>query len=74
MSRIERADAALAAELHGLHRDLGRLGVCVERVLAVFAAPMAGLLAQKTDPRRLIFIGLVWLAGIMMIRAGRRRT
>ncbi len=39
-------------------------------VLAVFAAPMAGLLSQKTDPRRLIFIRLVWLAGIMMIRAG----
>ncbi len=38
-------------------------------VLAVFAAPMAGLLSQKTDPRRLIFLGLLWLAGIMMIRA-----
>ena len=37
-------------------------------VLAVFAAPLAGTLVQKTDPRRLIFLGLVWLAGIMMIR------
>jgi DHA2 family multidrug resistance protein len=37
-------------------------------VLAVVAAPLSGALVQKIDPRRLIFLGLVWLAGIMMIR------
>jgi MFS transporter, DHA2 family, multidrug resistance protein len=37
-------------------------------VLAVFGAPLAGTLVQKTDPRRLIFLGLIWLAGVMMIR------
>lgn len=37
-------------------------------VLAVFAAPMAGLLMTKFDPRRLIFAGLTWLAFIMIVR------
>lgn len=39
-------------------------------VLAVVAAPAAGLLASKTDPRRLVFFGLTWLAGIMALRMG----
>jgi DHA2 family multidrug resistance protein len=37
-------------------------------VLAVAAAPMAGLLMTKTDPRRLVFAGLAWLALVMMWR------
>jgi len=37
-------------------------------VLAVFAAPMAGLLMSKLDPRRLIFAGLLWLAFVMVWR------
>lgn len=39
-------------------------------VLAVFCAPMAGLLLTKTDPRRLVFFGLVWLGGILLLRTG----
>jgi DHA2 family multidrug resistance protein len=39
-------------------------------VLAVFGAPIAGKLLTKTDPRRLIFLGLLWLGGIMLIRTG----
>jgi DHA2 family multidrug resistance protein len=39
-------------------------------VLAVFCAPMAGMLLTKTDPRRLIFFGLVWLGGILLLRTG----
>src|SRR5262245_41185674 len=33
-------------------------------VLAVVAAPAAGILMGKTDPRRLVFFGLMWLAVI----------
>lgn len=38
-------------------------------VLAVFAAPMAGMLMAKTDPRRLVFLGLAWLAFATVLRA-----
>ena len=38
-------------------------------VLAVVAAPIAGLLIAKTDARRLIFFGLRWLAGVNMLCA-----
>lgn len=37
-------------------------------VLAVVAAPLAGILMAKTDPRRLIFAGLMWLAFVMALR------
>src|SRR6185295_5817343 len=37
-------------------------------VLAVAAAPLAGLLIAKTDPRRLIFAGLMWLALVTLWR------
>ena len=39
-------------------------------VLAVVAAPVAGMLIAKVDPRRLIFGGLMWLAFVTMLRAG----
>jgi DHA2 family multidrug resistance protein len=38
-------------------------------VLAVIAAPIAGKLMTKVDPRRLVFCGLLWLAFIMIVRA-----
>src|SRR6185295_227295 len=38
-------------------------------VLAVFCAPLVGARMGKVDPRRLVFFGLVWLAGISAIRA-----
>jgi DHA2 family multidrug resistance protein len=39
-------------------------GVC-----AVLMAPVAGaLMAKKVDPRRLIFIGLTWIAFVMFLR------
>src|SRR5215471_6464663 len=38
-------------------------------VLAVFAAPVAGMLIAKVDPRRLIFFGLLWLAAVTVWRA-----
>ena len=37
-------------------------------VLAVVAAPVAGTLMARTDPRRLIFAGLAWLAFVMILR------
>jgi DHA2 family multidrug resistance protein len=37
-------------------------------VLAIFAAPIAAQLAVKVDPRRLIFLGVGWLAIITFIR------
>jgi DHA2 family multidrug resistance protein len=37
-------------------------------VLAVLAAPAAGALIAKTDPRRLIFFGLMWLGGVTALR------
>jgi DHA2 family multidrug resistance protein len=39
-------------------------------VLAVVAAPIAGLLIAKVDLRRLIFGGLMWLAFVTALRAG----
>jgi DHA2 family multidrug resistance protein len=36
--------------------------------LAVVGAPLAGALLARTDPRRLVFCGLVWLGGIMLVR------
>jgi len=38
-------------------------------VLAVAAAPVAGMLIAKVDPRRLIFCGLIWLALVTVLRA-----
>src|SRR6185295_10372469 len=38
-------------------------------VLAVVAAPIAGTLIAKVDPRRLIFCGLLWLATVMIWRS-----
>jgi DHA2 family multidrug resistance protein len=41
-------------------------GVC-----AVLMAPVAGgLMARKIDPRLLVFIGLMWIGGVMLIRTG----
>ncbi|SFL91980.1 MFS transporter, DHA2 family, multidrug resistance protein [Variovorax sp. OV329] len=39
-------------------------------VLAVVAAPVAGTLIARVDPRRLIFGGLMWLALITFMRVG----
>jgi DHA2 family multidrug resistance protein len=39
-------------------------------VLAVVAAPFAGKLMTKVDPRKLIFGGLVWLSFVMLLRSG----
>jgi DHA2 family multidrug resistance protein len=38
-------------------------------VLAVVAAPAAGMLMAKTDPRRLVFFGLMWLGGVTLARS-----
>jgi DHA2 family multidrug resistance protein len=37
-------------------------------VLAVFCAPVAGLLSTKVDPRKLVFFGLTWLGGVLALR------
>jgi DHA2 family multidrug resistance protein len=37
-------------------------------VLAVLAAPVAGKLIAKLDPRRLVFLGLSWIALVMLWR------
>jgi len=37
-------------------------------VLAVVGAPIAGNLTGRVDPRALVFLGLTWLGGIMMLR------
>jgi DHA2 family multidrug resistance protein len=37
-------------------------------MLAVLAAPIAGTLIAKVDPRRLIFFGVLWLAGVTALR------
>jgi DHA2 family multidrug resistance protein len=38
-------------------------------VLAVLAAPAAGMLMAKTDPRRLVFFGLMWLGAVTLARS-----
>jgi DHA2 family multidrug resistance protein len=38
-------------------------------VLAVFCAPLVGQRMGKADPRRLVFFGLIWLAGVTALRA-----
>ncbi len=38
-------------------------------VFAVFVAPIVGVRLSKVDPRRLIFIGLIWLALVTASRA-----
>ncbi len=38
-------------------------------VTAVFMAPVAGMLmGRKLDPRRLVFLGLLWIGGVMLMR------
>jgi MFS transporter, DHA2 family, multidrug resistance protein len=38
-------------------------------VFAVMAAPVAALLmAKKVDPRRIVFAGLIWIAGVTLLR------
>jgi DHA2 family multidrug resistance protein len=38
-------------------------------VLAIFCAPIVGARMSKADPRRLVFVGLLWLAGVTAARA-----
>jgi MFS transporter, DHA2 family, multidrug resistance protein len=38
-------------------------------VLAIVFAPIVGARMSKADPRRLVFIGLIWLAGVTASRA-----
>lgn len=38
-------------------------------VLAIFAAPIAAQLAVKYDPRKLIFLGVIWLAFVTFLRS-----
>jgi len=38
-------------------------------VLAIVAAPAAGTLMAKVDPRRLVFCGVMWLAAMTAVRA-----
>lgn len=38
-------------------------------VLAIIFAPIVGARMGKVDPRRLVFIGLIWLAGVTASRA-----
>src|ERR1051325_7837384 len=38
-------------------------------VLAVVAAPAAGMLMARTDPRRLVFFGLAWLGAVTLARS-----
>jgi DHA2 family multidrug resistance protein len=37
--------------------------------LAVFAAPIVAMLVSKTDPRRLVTFGILWMAGVMFWRS-----
>ena len=37
-------------------------------VLAIIAAPIVGARMGKVDPRRLVFVGLIWLGGITAMR------
>lgn len=37
-------------------------------VLAVVAAPVAGVLIAKVDTRKLVFFGVVWIAGVTALR------
>lgn len=39
-------------------------------VLAVVGAPIAAKLSGRLDPRLLVFIGVMWLAGVTVLRAG----
>jgi len=39
-------------------------------VLAIFSAPVVAKLAEKIDPRRIVFTGIVWLALITFMRSG----
>jgi MFS transporter, DHA2 family, multidrug resistance protein len=39
-------------------------------LLAIFMAPIAGMLMAKTDPRRLVCFGLLWIAAITIWRVG----
>jgi DHA2 family multidrug resistance protein len=38
-------------------------------VLAIVAAPIAAQLVTKTDPRRLVTFGILWMAGVMFWRS-----
>jgi len=44
------------------------LTVAWSGALAILGAPIAGGLVTKVDPRKLIFFGLMWLAGVMILR------
>ncbi|CAL4866921.1 Multidrug export protein EmrB [Asticcacaulis sp. MM231] len=38
-------------------------------VSAVIAAPFASVLSAKVDPRRLVFLGLIWMGGMTFMRS-----
>jgi DHA2 family multidrug resistance protein len=39
-------------------------------LLAIFMAPVAGMLMTKVDPRRLVCFGMLWIAGVSIWRMG----
>lgn len=39
-------------------------------LLAIFVAPIAGMLMAKVDPRRLVCFGLLWIAAVSIWRVG----
>src|SRR4026208_2225268 len=39
-------------------------------LLAIFMAPIAGMLMTKVDPRRLVCFGMLWIAGVSIWRMG----
>jgi DHA2 family multidrug resistance protein len=39
-------------------------------LLAIFMAPVSGMLMTKVDPRRLVCFGMLWIAGVCVWRMG----
>ena len=69
--RRQRAHAALAAELHGLHRTWAGLATAWTGVLAVFCAPVAGLLIDQGRSAQAGVLRADVAGGVLAIRTHR---
>ena len=53
-----------------LHSDASPRQGRIVGLLAVFVAPIVGMLMAKVDPRRLVCFGMLWIAAVSIWRVG----
>ena len=67
--RQRRAAAAVAAAVHGIHRNPRRSGAGARGLLAIFLSPLVGRFSDRFDPRVLVTVSFAVFALVLFMRA-----